>query len=105
MARHIVKESIDGLYDIGPGGLGKEVLHSAQIAWNALARLELILRRLETERGENLRRLKNASSSNNHVHSSSSGLMGAGSGTTNATPQSAVCGNRACQQQFGVDGL
>jgi hypothetical protein len=49
-ARHIVKESIEGLFDIGPGGLGPEVLHQAQNAWNALARLELILRKLEKEK-------------------------------------------------------
>lgn len=45
LARHIVAESIDGLYDSGPKGIG--VLHAAQVAWNAMARLELILRRLE----------------------------------------------------------
>jgi hypothetical protein len=45
MGRHIVKESIEGLYDVGVGGLGPDVLHASQIAWNALARLELILRR------------------------------------------------------------
>ncbi len=37
-ARHIVNESIDGDYD--PDGF----LHAAQIAWNALAVLELKLR-------------------------------------------------------------
>ncbi len=46
LVRHILKESIDGLYDIGPGGLN-DVLHASQIAWNALARLELLLRRLD----------------------------------------------------------
>ena len=46
LARHILKESIEGPYDVGPGGLS-DVLHASQIAWNALARLELILRRLE----------------------------------------------------------
>lgn len=49
LCRHIVKESIEGLYDIGPGGLGPDVLHAACIAWNANARLELLLRRLENE--------------------------------------------------------
>lgn len=93
LARHIVKESIDGLYDIGPGGLGKEVLHSAQIAWNALARLELILRRLEN------------ASSNNHVHNVSSSLMGTGVCTADTTAQNLVCGNRACQLLSGMDGL
>lgn len=47
LARHLVKEPIEGLYDIGPGGLGPEVLHAAQVAWNSMARLELLLRELE----------------------------------------------------------
>lgn len=38
LGRHIVNESIDGPYD--PDGF----LHKAQIAWNALAALELFLR-------------------------------------------------------------
>lgn len=46
LARHIVKESIEGLYDTGPGGL-PDVLHASQVAWNAMARLELLLRRLD----------------------------------------------------------
>lgn len=49
LARHIVKEGIEGLYDIGSGGLGPEVLHASQVAWNAMARLELILRENETK--------------------------------------------------------
>lgn len=47
LGRHLVKESIEGLYDIGPGSLGPDVLHASQAAWNALARLELILRNTE----------------------------------------------------------
>lgn len=47
LARHILKESIEGLYDVGPGGLGPDVLHASQVAWNALARLELLIRRLD----------------------------------------------------------
>ena len=93
LARHIIKESIDGLYDIGPGGLGKEVLHSAQIAWNALARLELILRRLE-----------NANQYNN-VYRPSRNIVGTGAGTTDHPSESAVCGDRPRQQFSGVDGL
>lgn len=46
LARHILAESTEGLYDAGPKGLGKDVLHASQVAWNALARLELLLRRL-----------------------------------------------------------
>lgn len=38
LGRHIVNEQIEGRYD--PDGF----LHAAQIAWNALARLELLLR-------------------------------------------------------------
>jgi len=33
--------------DNGPGGLGEEVIHAAQVAWNACARCELILKELE----------------------------------------------------------
>ena len=47
MARHILAEDIEGPFDNGPGGTGK--LHAAQSAWNALARLELMLRRIEHE--------------------------------------------------------
>lgn len=46
LVRHIVAEETEGLYDSKPGGTGK--LHAAQEAWNALARLELMLRRLES---------------------------------------------------------
>ncbi len=42
LARHVLAEGIEGPFDNGPGGTG--VLHAAQVAWNALARLELILR-------------------------------------------------------------
>jgi hypothetical protein len=45
MGRHILKESIEGPWDNGPGGSG--ALHATAIAWNALARLELILREME----------------------------------------------------------
>lgn len=40
MARHLVAESIDGERDPET-----DLLHAAQVAWNALARLELMLRR------------------------------------------------------------
>ena len=42
MVRHLLAESIEGPLDSGPNGLG--VLHAGQVAWNAMARLELILR-------------------------------------------------------------
>lgn len=42
LARHLVHEEMS--VDDGPGGLGAEVLHATQVAWNALARLELILK-------------------------------------------------------------
>ncbi len=41
MLRHVFEENY-GLYDKGEGGSG--LLHSAHVAWNALARLELELR-------------------------------------------------------------
>lgn len=42
LGRHLLKEGIEGLYDSETG-----LLHAAQVAWNALAALELILRDLE----------------------------------------------------------
>lgn len=39
MARHIIGEAIDGPIDPATG-----LMHAAQVAWNALARLELMLR-------------------------------------------------------------
>jgi hypothetical protein len=39
MGRHLVGESIDGPTDPETG-----LMHAAQVAWNALARLELMLR-------------------------------------------------------------
>lgn len=51
MGRHLLGEAIEGLYDSGPTGLGPDVLHAAQVAWNACARLELKLRELEKVNG------------------------------------------------------
>ena len=45
LARHILAEAIEGPYDKDTG-----LLHAAQIAWNSLARLELILREKENEK-------------------------------------------------------
>ena len=42
LARHLLYEAIDGETDPETG-----VLHASQVAWNALARLELILREKE----------------------------------------------------------
>ncbi len=42
LLRHILPDDPFAVDD-GPGGLGNEVLHATQVAWNALARLELIL--------------------------------------------------------------
>lgn len=50
--RHIVKERIEGLWDSDAANDPKhpaDLLHAAQVAWNALAHLELKLRRLERE--------------------------------------------------------
>lgn len=44
-ARHMLAEGIEGPWDNGPKGTG--CLHAAQTAWNAMARLELILREME----------------------------------------------------------
>lgn len=50
LGRHLAKEDIEGPYDLDirndpvyPG----EVLHASQVAWNALARLELLLKDLK----------------------------------------------------------
>lgn len=45
LARHLLAESIEGPLDNGPKGIG--TLHAAQVAWNAMARLELIIREQE----------------------------------------------------------
>jgi hypothetical protein len=45
LARHLLWDEF--AVDDGPGGLGNEVLHATQVAWNACARLELILREKE----------------------------------------------------------
>ena len=50
MARHVAKEIIEGPYDQDPKMAG--TLHAAQVCWNALARLELILERMELEAAE-----------------------------------------------------
>jgi hypothetical protein len=50
MGRHIVAEMIEGPYDNGNGGSGE--LHATAVAWNALARLELILQEDEDKREE-----------------------------------------------------
>lgn len=50
LGRHIVKESIEGVYDleiVNDPKFPALVLHASQIAWNALARLELMLRERE----------------------------------------------------------
>lgn len=49
MERHIAKEQIEGTYDLESGGAG--LRHAAQIAWNALARLELMLEQEEKNDG------------------------------------------------------
>ena len=47
--RHAVKRAIEGPYDSDFKKLGKDILHDAQEAWNALAALELFLREQEHE--------------------------------------------------------
>lgn len=46
MVRHLTKESYEGRYDSEFASRGIDVLHAAQVAWNALARLELLLREM-----------------------------------------------------------
>lgn len=45
MGRHIKEDPYST--DNGLGGLGADYLHASQVAWNALARLELIMRDIE----------------------------------------------------------
>ena len=45
LGRHIYEDPF--ATDSGEGGLGDDYLHAAQVAWNALARLELIMREQE----------------------------------------------------------
>lgn len=51
MMRHFLAEQIEGTYDTDPLaaelGYSDELRHDAQVAWNALARLELRLREEE----------------------------------------------------------
>lgn len=48
LLRHLLADNDDSnAVDDGPGGVGAEVMHSTQVAWNALARLELVLRKQE----------------------------------------------------------
>lgn len=59
MFRHVFKEEIEGTFDLGDPFYETEegepfkgtVRHDAQVAWNALARLEIRLRE-EAEKGE-----------------------------------------------------
>lgn len=48
LGRHLLDEG-EGLFDDGPGGSG--FLHATSVAWNALARLELMLRDQENSDG------------------------------------------------------
>lgn len=49
LGRHLIAEQTEGLWDNGPKGTG--CLHAAQVAWNAFARLELLIRELNTQHG------------------------------------------------------
>jgi len=56
LGRHLVAERLHGEMNVEKGGFlpeeGVEVLHAAQVAWNALARLEILL--AERERDANI---------------------------------------------------
>lgn len=53
LGRHITKEGIEGLYDLeirnDPNYPG-EILHASQVAWNSLARLELLLKQISASK-------------------------------------------------------
>lgn len=53
MGRHVLKEKTEGRYDLDARNDPKfpaEILHATQVAWNALARLELLMEELEREK-------------------------------------------------------
>lgn len=48
LMRHLLADNDESTaVDDGPGGVGAEVMHCTQVAWNACARLELVLRKQE----------------------------------------------------------
>lgn len=47
MARHLLKRSVEGPFDSDSG-----LLHDAHTAWNALARLEILLKEMEKNKGK-----------------------------------------------------
>jgi hypothetical protein len=50
LGRHVLKEKTEGLYDLDARNDPKhpaEILHATQVAWNALARLDLLIEELE----------------------------------------------------------
>lgn len=78
LGRHLIKEETEGPIDQETG-----CLHAAQIAWNALARLELMLRDRQTVDG--------SGASSNYLHSSrGQGTLNGGSageGSAQQLPQ------------------
>lgn len=54
MLRHLLAEEVEGVFDtddaLAEYGYVEEIRHAAQVAWNALARLELQLKEEESER-------------------------------------------------------
>lgn len=46
-ARHELELAAGHVYDTGPGGLGQDIYHKAQMIWNLLASFELELRQRE----------------------------------------------------------
>jgi hypothetical protein len=58
LGRHLIKETLEGNVSIETGGAlpveGMETRHDAQVAWNALARLEIKLREEENSRTSKL---------------------------------------------------
>jgi hypothetical protein len=51
MVRHLAKEEVEGPYDLeilNDSKFPARILHAQQVAWNALARLELLLKEKES---------------------------------------------------------
>jgi hypothetical protein len=53
LVRHMAKEGVEGLFDkeiMNDPKFPAKILHASQVAWNALARLELLLEELDKKK-------------------------------------------------------
>lgn len=47
MGRHMLNEAKEGLWDLEAKELGFDILHATMVAWNSLARLQLLITELK----------------------------------------------------------